>query len=45
MVFVRRMKIATYILARPVLADKAQSCQSLRELGTSDHATFVANLD
>jgi hypothetical protein len=39
------MKIATYIPARPVLADKAQSCQSLREIGTSDDAPLVVTPD
>jgi len=39
------MKIATYILARPELADKAQSCQSRRAIGTSDQAPLVVTLD
>jgi len=39
------MKIATYILARPVLADKAHSCLSRREIGTSDQAPLAVTLD
>ena len=34
-----------YILASTALAEKARACQSLREVGTSDHAPLVATFD
>jgi exodeoxyribonuclease-3 len=34
-----------YILASAALAEKARACQSLREIGTSDHAPLVATFD
>jgi exodeoxyribonuclease-3 len=34
-----------YILASVALAEKARSCHSLREVGTSDHAPLVATFD
>ena len=34
-----------YLLASPALADASTSCRSLREVGTSDHAPVVADLD
>ncbi|HUE97223.1 MAG TPA: exodeoxyribonuclease III [Longimicrobiaceae bacterium] len=34
-----------YLLATPALADASTSCRSLREVGTSDHAPVVAELE
>jgi exonuclease III len=34
-----------YILASASLAEKARSCQSLREVGTSDHAPLLGTFE
>jgi exodeoxyribonuclease-3 len=34
-----------YVLASPDLAERAQSCRVLRELGSSDHGPLVAHFD